>query len=172
MKTTIKCDVCGAPTQIRTGQRYHYTESGLDNVYLENIELRLCDECGTVTPRIPRILQLHETIARAVVSKPHSLNGAEIRFLRKQLRLKAKEFAAYLRTDVATYSRWENNAQSPGAQSDLLIRLLYLKLLGEKEPNKITEPSVAALVPLSEEQSSVSVHVDMNNTALYSYQCA
>jgi hypothetical protein len=86
--------------------------------------------------------------------------------------LKAKEFAAYLRTDVATYSRWENNVQSPGAQSDLLIRLLYLKLLGEKEPHKITEPSAAAIALLSEEQSSVIVHVDMNNAALYSYQCA
>src|SRR5215813_13342470 len=99
MKTTIKCDVCGTPTVVRSGQSYHYTESGWDNVYLENIELRVCEDCGTVSPRIPRILQLHETIAKAIVSKPQPLTGAEIRFLRKQLRLKAKEFAAYLRTD-------------------------------------------------------------------------
>jgi putative zinc finger/helix-turn-helix YgiT family protein len=170
MQMKMKCSNCGELTVVRPGQSYHYTESGLNNVYLENIELRVCESCGAVTPRIPRILQLHETIARAIVSQPNSLSGPEIRFLRKQLGLKAKEFAAYLRTDVSTYSRWENDGQPISPQSDLLIRLMYLKLLREKEPRAI-EPEAAVIAPLGEEKASVSVHVDMNNTALYSYQC-
>jgi hypothetical protein len=33
-------------------KRYHYTECGLDNVYLENVEVRVCPACGLESPRI------------------------------------------------------------------------------------------------------------------------
>jgi putative zinc finger/helix-turn-helix YgiT family protein len=166
----IKCGACGQSTEIRTQQDYHYTESGLDNIYLINIELRVCESCGAVTPRIPKINQLHETIAKALALKPYPLNGAEVRFLRKHLGLKAKEFAANLRVDVSTYSRWENGDQQIGEQSDALIRLLYFRIFEEKEGHMITESLSEKIASISEERISTSVLVNMNNPSAYQYQ--
>lgn len=170
MAMKIKCDDCGHQTEIRNGQEYHYTESGLDNIYLINIELRVCEACGEATPRIPRINQLHETIAKALALKPYPLNGAEVRFLRKQLGLKAKEFAANLRVDVSTYSRWENGDQQIGEQSDALIRLLYFRIFEEKEGYRIAESLSEKIASFSEERIPTSVVVNMNNPSSYQYQ--
>lgn len=168
-----KCNICGGPTKVRTRQRYHYKECGLDNVYLENIELRVCEACRVEMPRIRRILDLHTTIARAVALKPSLLNGAEIRFLRKHLGLKAREWAALLRIDHTTLSRWENGDQQIGPQSETLIRLLYFRLLEEKEGRLIPEPVTERIaVPIKEQIKEATVLVNMDNPAIYSYQCA
>ncbi|MFL6215825.1 MAG: type II TA system antitoxin MqsA family protein [Blastocatellia bacterium] len=169
----IKCDICGGSTEVRDGQTYHYTECGLDNVYLENIELRVCASCGTATPRIRRLLDLHATIARAVALKPGPLNGAEVRFLRKHLSLKAREWATLLRIDQATLSRWENGTQQIGPQADTLIRLLYLRVFEEREGKRIREAVTERLAaPTNGQLKAAIVRVNMDNPALYSYQRA
>ncbi len=164
----MKCDICGSKTTIRRSQRYHYTESGLDTVYLENIELRACESCDAVAPRIPRINQLHATIGRAIALQQVPLSGKEVRFLRKQLGLKARELAALLRVDVTTFSRWENEEQRIGPQSDALIRCTYfLKLAeaGEKIPNRVVEE----LASIVEQRTEVLlVLVNMNNPSVFS----
>lgn len=170
MAMNIKCGACGEATEACTGQDYHYTESGLDNVYLSNIELRVCESCGEVTPRIPRINRLHETIAKALALKPYPLSGAEVRFLRKQLGLKAKEFAAHLRVDASTYSRWENGDQQIGGQSDALIRLFYFRIVEEREGRLITESVSEKIASFSDERVATSVVVNMNNPSAYQYQ--
>jgi putative zinc finger/helix-turn-helix YgiT family protein len=169
----IKCDTCGGLTEVRKGQTYHYKECGLDNVYLENTDLRVCEACGVATPRIRRILDLHSTIARAVALKPGLLSGAEIRFLRKHLGLKAREWAALLRIDQATLCRWEKGDQQIGPQSDALVRLLYLRILEEREGRMIPE-AVAERIAASikERIKEATVRVNMDNPALYSYHCA
>ena len=169
----IKCDTCGGLTEVREGQTYQYKECGLDNVYFENIELRVCEACGAATPRIRRILDLHTTIARAVALKPGPLSGAEIRFLRKHLGLKAREWAALLRIDQATLSRWENGAQQIGPQADTLIRLPYLRVFEEREGKRIPEAvSERLAAPTNGQLKAAIVRVDMDNPALYSYQRA
>jgi len=168
----IKCDTCSGLTKVRDGQTYHYKECGLDNVYLENVELRECEACGTATPRIRRILDLHATIARAVALKPGPLSGAEIRFLRKQLGLKAREWAVLLRIDQATLSRWENGVQQIGPQADTLIRLLYLRVFEEREGKRIPETITERIAaPTNGQIKEAIVRVNMDNPALYSYQC-
>jgi putative zinc finger/helix-turn-helix YgiT family protein len=167
----IKCNICGGSTEVRARQRYHYKECGLDNVYLENIELRVCKACGVEMPRIRRVLDLHATIARAVALKPSLLNGAEIRFLRKHLGLKAREWAALLRIDHTTLSRWENGDQQIGPQSETLIRLLYFRLLEEKEGRWIQEPVTERIAaPIKEQIKEATVLVNMDNPAIYSYE--
>lgn len=108
-------------------QRHRYTESGLENVYLDRIALLECESCGERAPVIPRIEELHATLARAIAIKPVPLSGPEIRFLRKQLRLSARQWAAVLHVDHATLSRWENGGQAPGGRSDILIRFAYFR---------------------------------------------
>lgn len=102
----MKCDVCRKGelrTKIR--QTYRYKECGLDNVYLLDMELRVCDACGIKVPRLRRMPELHATIARAVAMQPCPLRGQDVRFLRKQLGYSAKEWATLLRTDASTLSR-------------------------------------------------------------------
>lgn len=168
----MKCDICGGTTRIQRGQRYHYVESGLTNVYLENIELRICDSCKAVSPRIPRINELHATIGRAIALQQVPLAGKEVRFLRQHLGLKAREWAALLRLDAATLSRWENSEQQIGAQSDALLRCTYfLKLAeaGEKIPDRVVE-QLASIVELRTD--ALAMLVNMNNPSVFSWRIA
>ncbi|MFB3812861.1 MAG: type II TA system antitoxin MqsA family protein [Terriglobales bacterium] len=119
------CPVCGGPTQI-VRHDYVFNESGLSNVVLEDIEFLRCKSCNTEVPRIPRLNDLIRAIALAVITKPYELTGEEIRFLRKYAERTAAEFAELLGVDASTLSRWENDQQKAGDQSDRLIRLIAL----------------------------------------------
>ena len=57
-----------------------------------------CQQCGDISPLFYKLTLLHQAIARAIVLQAHMLTGAEIRFLRKERGLKAKDFAALLRS--------------------------------------------------------------------------
>src|SRR5215831_10624720 len=105
-RTQQVCSNCGATVRIIRAD-YKFTESGLSNVTLKDIELIHCDECGNDDPIIPRMTQLMRVLALAVIGKPHRLVGEEVRFLRKYLGLTLEEFGRWLKVDRATVSRWE-----------------------------------------------------------------
>jgi transcriptional regulator with XRE-family HTH domain len=105
--------------------------------------------------------------------QPYPLSGADIRYLRKQLGLSARQWAVLLRIDSATLSRWENGEEPIGSQSDALIRLLYFRVLEEKEDRHISEPlaeKIAASSLESTQPSAVLINVD--NPSVYWYQSA
>jgi len=166
----MKCDVC-RKGEIKTiiQQTYRYKESGLDNVYLLNTEVRVCGDCGSKVPRLKRMPELHATIARAIALQPCPLRGQDIRFLRKQLGYSAKEWASFLRTDSSTLSRWENNQQELGTQSDSLIRLLYFRIRDEKE-GTLSKESVATAAAAVSNACLLNLCVNMNNPNAYSYK--
>jgi putative zinc finger/helix-turn-helix YgiT family protein len=165
----MKCDVCRkGEIRIKRQQTYHYQECGLDNVYLTNTDLRVCDACGTKVPRLQKMPELHATIARAVAMQPCPLRGQDVRFLRKQLGYSAKQWATLLRTDASTLSRCENNQQKFGTQSDSLIRLLYFRIRDEKEGTLSKERVVTAAAAVSA-GSFLTLCVNMNNPNVYSY---
>lgn len=162
----MRCDICKGDAVIQGGYRYRYKESGLDNVYLDNIEVLVCNQCGEESPFIPRILDLHAVIAREVVLQPAPLRGQDVRFLRKQLGMRAKEWAGLLRVDAATLSRWENGDQQIGSQSDLLFRFLFVRISEEREgrlfPGKVAE-QIAATRP--QQAGTPLLLVDVNTMA-------
>lgn len=110
---------------------YRYTESGLDNVYLET-DVHRCAKCKESVVDIPNIYGLHEIVAEGLVKKPYLLKGKEIRFIRKFLHLKAVELAKILGVDKVTVSRWENDAKQISVANDKLIRLIYVQKYQEK----------------------------------------
>lgn len=166
----MKCERCKGPTSVKRGT-YRYTESGLDNVYLKNVEIRVCEACGTVTPRIARINELHAVIGRAIALKGEPLSGAEARFLRKHLGLKGKEWAELLRVDVTTLSRWEGEEQKIGAQSDLLIRLLYFLVLAERQGRQIPDRMTEKIEAIARgEEEPLAVLIDPSNRPSYRYR--
>lgn len=105
-------------------ESYRYVESGLDNVYLNNICVYRCD-CGEMMPSIFRVAELNSLIGENLINKPGRLTNKEIIFLRKNAGMKAKEVYHFFDTDKSTYSRWENGKQKPSKSNDMLFRLLY-----------------------------------------------
>ena len=105
---------------------HHYVESGLDNVYLENIPLYQCSDCRTVYPSFFRLGRLNDLVALTLVQKPALLNGREIRFLRKTLRMPSHIFAKQLGVGKTTFSKWENDLQKHSEGHDRLIRTTYV----------------------------------------------
>ncbi len=129
----MKCPICESPLVTLATERYLYKESGLDNVWLENINVLACEECGSVSPMIPKLEEVHKAIAKQIILQVTPLRGQDLRFLRKQVRLKARQLADLMRVDHTTFSRWENDERSMGQQSDMLIRYICDERMAEKE---------------------------------------
>jgi len=121
----MSCSLCGKPMRKTIGN-HHYLESGLDNVYLENIPLYECPDCRTADPSFFRLGRLNDLIDLALVQKPALLNGHEIKFLRKGLRMPSHLFAKELGVGKTTLSKWENDLQSHSEAHDRLIRAIYI----------------------------------------------
>jgi len=120
----IKCPKCGNLIQSKIGD-YQYKESGLDNVFLENIPVYDCS-CGISFASIFRVSMLNDLISETLLKKPTLLSGKEIRFLRKSLYISSKDFARILDIGKTTLSKWENDTQRHRKGYDKFIRLLYL----------------------------------------------
>lgn len=109
-------------------QPYHYTECGLDNVYLYNISL-VKDSGGEEVIYIPRINQLHKTIAFAITNKKGLISSKEIRFLRTLMGLKQSEFSSLLGKEAQACGRWERQESNIDKTIDTLIRIITAKFL-------------------------------------------
>lgn len=109
---------------------YRYVESGLDNVILKDLPVYVC-ECGEEMPEISNVERLNRDIADFIVRDPSPLSGKEVRFLRKQMGMKAVELAELLGVTKQTISRWENEAASIGVANDKLIRMIFFRRLEE-----------------------------------------
>jgi putative zinc finger/helix-turn-helix YgiT family protein len=148
----IVCPNCGKSQESFRGD-YQYLESGLDNVTICDIEMIKCN-CGDESALIPRILAVHEAISNCLLEKDTQLTGKEIRFLRKEMGLRGKDFANLVSIDNATLSRWENGKTKPSVKADRLIRVLYaIKMKPAKELASIT------FKPISRGQSEIAIHV-------------
>jgi DNA-binding transcriptional regulator YiaG len=140
-QVAMECSNCGKPAE-RAHGNYRFKESGLDNVILCGIELIKCKECENEDPVIPALDDLFRTIALALVTKPYGLAGEEVRFLRKYMSLTGDEFSRMLHVDKTTLSKWENNDDPVGPQSDLAIRMMVMSqnaALREKLKDTIRE---------------------------------
>jgi len=101
---------------------YHYTESGLDNVYLYNISI-VQDVAGEQTICIPHINELHNVIANALLQKKGELTGKEIRFLRTHVLFSQSELADLIGKDGQTVGRWERGEVKIDKSMDMLVRI-------------------------------------------------
>jgi len=121
-----KCGTALVEKKATAGDPYHYTSSGLPNLYLVGIEMRRCTSCRTESHVISRMGNLHHTIARVLLDKSERLTGDELRFLRKYAGLSAIDFALQIQIDPATLSRFENGKQDLGGSADKLSRAVVV----------------------------------------------
>jgi len=124
----MKCPECGNQMRKEVGV-YHYTQCGLDDIFLGDIPIFECSNCKTKVPEISHIKDLHRSMAYSIVTKSSRLNPKEIRFLRKHVRMKSKDFAKFLGVSPVTYSGWETGKQKNIHFShDLQIRMAFIIL--------------------------------------------
>jgi DNA-binding transcriptional regulator YiaG len=107
---------------------YHYTESGLQNIWLENGYIVRKTPYGKGVS-IDDVEGLHREIGRAIARKPH-LTGAELRFLRKELGMSQSALGSMVGTSEQNVSLWERRGRMPRA-ADRLVRLLYLEHISD-----------------------------------------
>ncbi len=104
---------------------HHYTESGLDNVYLvDGAEIRETPYGRAVA--IHDAKGLHEAIGLWIVDAPKPIDGAELRFLRLELELTQRDLAAILGAKEQTLRLWEKARRKPiPGPGDRLLRAFY-----------------------------------------------
>ncbi len=103
---------------------YHYTETGLQNVWLENGFHKKKTAYGDAVS-IEDADGLHREIGRTLARKAH-LTGAEFRFLRQELDLSQNRVADLLGTSEQTVALWERRGKIPKT-ADRMFRAIYLE---------------------------------------------
>lgn len=102
---------------------YHYTESGLRNVWLRN---------GFTVHKTPYgdgvsiedVAGLHKALALSLVMKPSKLSGTEIRFLRKEMEMSQATLAGCLSANVQTVATWEKGKAKIPGPADKMLRIM------------------------------------------------
>jgi putative zinc finger/helix-turn-helix YgiT family protein len=118
----MKCPQCRHEMVNKT-ENHRYSESGLSNVVLVGVEVRHCPNCGEEMVSIPRIEELHRTIAMTLIRHPGRISPSEIRFLRKWLGWSGVDFAKHMGVAPETVSRWETGDKPMGGTAERLLRL-------------------------------------------------
>jgi len=120
---------------------YHYTESGLANVWLANgYTIRKTKYGNGVS--IHDVDGLHHALAQALANKPR-LTGTEVRFLRKEMGMSQRGLGELLGVTDQAVSLWERKGQLPKT-ADRLLRLIYV------EHDKGNAPIVATIQRFNE----------------------
>lgn len=153
----LECSHCGSEARIVRGD-YEFKETGLRDFVLRDIELLKCAKCGNVDPILARVEELMHVAAVAILRKPYRLHGEELRFLRKHIDLSQVEFARLLRVNKTTLSKWENNEDPIGVQSDLLARAVVISR--DRRLEKRAADHIRALAKIADKQKHLRVEVD------------
>jgi transcriptional regulator with XRE-family HTH domain len=112
---------------------WHYTECGLDNVYLVGIEVETNPTTGEEDLIIPDLEDLHDCIFLAIVSKRGLLAGRELRYLRRHLLWTQAEAAERLGFNGPQYiSDIESRKTAFDIRSDFFCRFVVLNAFCEQ----------------------------------------
>jgi DNA-binding transcriptional regulator YiaG len=109
---------------------HHYTESGLDNIYLEN-GFHIHPTAYGKGVSIQDTEGLHKAIGKWLITQPKLLNGAELRFIRLEMESTQRDLAGIIGATEQTFRLWEKHRKKkiPGT-ADRLIRALYSEYMG------------------------------------------
>lgn len=107
---------------------YHYSECGLDNIYLVNgFEITKTD--GDEEIFIHDIHGLHKAIGMSIVFKQGLLLGNEIKFIRTTLDFSQTRLAQLLGCTYQTILLWEKNKTPISKTADRLLRIMFFGYL-------------------------------------------
>lgn len=112
---------------------YHYTESGLSNVFLKNgVTVEIVD--GEEYTSIDDINGLNSAIAQAIVNNNKPLANDEFKFLRIELNISQKILATRFGVDEQTIARYEKGQTKIPRTTDAALRALYMESQEKNNP--------------------------------------
>lgn len=125
-------------------QVYHYTECGLDNIYLAN-GYKIVESPRGRQVIIADIDGLHKAIGRSLIREKKDLNGKEIRFLRTEMGMSQVLLANLLDVNEQAINRWERGKSHINKPAEALIRALYAEHIKETSGIKEMLKKIIAL---------------------------
>lgn len=129
---------------------YHYTECGLDYVYLVD-GFEILETGYGPAVQVLNAGKLDRAIAGAIVSRQSRLTGQEVRFLRGLLDMTQLELGRALGKDAQSIARWEKGKTEIPPTEDIAIRQIYLEKTGHRQRFIDTSRQVAELKKRMEE---------------------
>lgn len=102
---------------------YHYTECGLNNIYLVNGYHEIDTPYGKAVS-ITNTDGLHKAIARHLITYKPRLTGSEFRFLRKHIKLSQSKLAALIGHSEQAVALWEKRSNIPKWSSNILRKIV------------------------------------------------
>jgi len=130
---------------------YHYTESGLPNVYIAGLR-PMTDDDGDEVITINFVNLLHREIARGIVSHEKGMSPDELRFLRTEMGITQSELAAMVHRDKQSIGRWERGECSIEGSAETVIRGIAIDRLGLDQVEGGIEQLAKSSVPTAEIQ--------------------
>jgi len=110
---------------------YHYTECGLDDIWLSGGYEKVTTEEGEGVS-VMNDEELHEVIGHFLVTAKKVLSGKELRFLRKEMDLTQAELGQLVGLSDQQVARWEKETYEIPSSADHLLRVLYLDHIGRR----------------------------------------
>jgi DNA-binding transcriptional regulator YiaG len=117
--------------------KYHYTECGLDNIYLVNGFEITKTEDGDEEIFIHDIHGLHKTIGKMLVLKRGLLAGNEIKFIRTTLDLSQTNLGRLLGLDYQTVLGWEKNKSPISKTADHLLKIIFFSYIDREADSTV-----------------------------------
>ena len=142
--------------------QYHYTECGLDNVYIDGIDL-VEDDAGEKVFSVPFIGGLHKAIALGIVNHDRGMSAKELRFLRTEMGITQAELASRIHREPLAVGRWERGEVPIDSLAEAIIRLMAIERL-ELISELSVEETTARCVPTAEPQT---ITIDGSNPKQY-----
>ena len=103
-------------------KRYNYSESGLPNIFIDNVSYVENDR-GEIIYKLGTIKVINALIAFSLLVKPFGLSGKEVKFLRKFMRLTQDGLGNLLSKSRITVNRWEQNTLALDRNAEIVLRL-------------------------------------------------
>ena len=103
---------------------FHYTDCGLDNVWLKNGYTEVKSDYGNAVS-FTDLEGLHKAIGLKIINCNSKLTGQELRFLRNELDLTQNHLAEILGVSENSIRAWENDRNTITSPSDRMIKVLY-----------------------------------------------
>ena len=128
---------------------WHYTECGLENVYLVGIEVETDPTTAEEDLIIPDMEDLHDCIFLSLLHKPGPLMGREIRYLRRHLLWTQAEAAERFGFNGPQYiSDIESRKAAFDVRSDFFCRFVLLNDFCEQATGRWKRQAKATLKSL------------------------
>jgi DNA-binding transcriptional regulator YiaG len=147
----VQSDARGGPTQHKIDVYDATAIVGL-STFVYDAAIERIDADGERTVELPKLPQLLASAALVRCLTPPRLRGAEIRAIRKILKLTLADLAKKLDSKAApeTISRWENEAQPMGAYVEKVMRLVVCEQLKEDAPGVTYSASALATLEITD----------------------